>query len=134
MMAAEQGGATDLVRFVRETLGCGCPDDTLARIVVERGADGSPGLDVGGRLLVATIPHEDLDGLIDGFPEVVERLRSERDRRGFNRVRIVVVHPSPDALGETLTEMLGAVLAADNRVHVHVLTPDELPKTLIDSE
>jgi len=129
-----ENGSGELVSFVRETLGCGCPDEVLARIRVGRGVDGAPCLDVGGRLMVAVIPYEDLDRLIDSFPDTVERSRRERDLRGFNRVRMVVVHASPEVLGETLDDMLHTITAADDRVHVHVLPPDVVPEVLIVSD
>ncbi len=123
-------GAVELVRFVRETLGCGCPDDVLARIAVDVSEDGEPGLDVGGRLLVRVLSGQDLDHLIETFPATVERLSAERDRRGFNRLRMVVARPAHGVIGEILGDMLGAMTAADGRVFLHVAETGELPTVL----
>ncbi|MCU0305819.1 MAG: hypothetical protein MUC56_17340 [Thermoanaerobaculales bacterium] len=119
-----------LARFVRETLGCGCPDEVVAATVLDAGPQGELGLDVGGRLLVRVLPAEDLDRLVDGFPETVERLLAERDRRGFNRLRLVVAHPQPELVGETLRAMLAAIHAADDRVFVHGVPPEAVPAAL----
>jgi hypothetical protein len=119
-----------LARFVRETLGCGCPDEVVAATVLDTGPTGEAGLDVGGRLLVRVLPADDLDRLIDAFPETVERLVAERDRRGFNRLRLVVPHRRPEIVGETLVAMLEAIGAAADRVFVHAVAPADLPADL----
>ena len=58
--AAASETAAELVRFVRATLGCGCPDDVLARIAIDVSEGGEPGLDVGGRLLVRVLSGDDM--------------------------------------------------------------------------
>ena len=120
----------DLIRFVKETLGCGCPDEILARIAIDASEAGEDGLDVGGRLLVRVLSFENVDRLIETFPDTVERLRDERDKRGFHRLRLVVTHSNPAELQEVLGGMLGLIVEADERVYVHVLEPEELPSLL----
>ena len=119
-----------LIRFVRQTLGCGCPDEVLARISLDESEAGESGLDVGGRLLVRVLEAEDVDRLIESFPETVERLLTERDRRGFRRLRLVVCHTHPVVMGEVLGGMLELIATADERVYVHVLEHDDLPADL----
>jgi hypothetical protein len=122
--------APELVRFVRDTLGCGCPDEVVSRTVVEVATDGVRGLDVGGRLLVRVLPAADRDRLITDFPESVERWLSERDRRGFRRLRLVAVDDEPAAVAEVLEAMLAAIVADDDRVAVHVVSSEVLPAVL----
>jgi len=128
--AAPSGEANELIRFVRKTLGCGCPDEVVARIVVESSEDGEPGLDVGGRLLVRVLPTSDPERLIETFPDIVERLRAERDRRGFNRLRLVLAPPGSELVGERLGATFAGLVAADDRVHLHVVGADDLPAVL----
>lgn len=130
MTPAGTAAASELVEFVRGILGCGCPQEIVARTTIDRGETGEIGLDVGGRLLVRVLASEDLDRLIDVFPETVERLRAERDRRGFNRLRLVVAHDRTDLVADVLAPMLRLIPAADDRVHLHVIRPDQLPATL----
>ena len=121
----------ELVCFVRDVLGCGCPDDIVDRTVVDRSRRGEPGLDVGGRLLVRVLPVTDPDRLVTSLPGIVARLRGERDRRGFNRVRLVVVSADHDALESVLRARLQALVETDDRVHIHVVDPDTVPRSLV---
>jgi cytosine/adenosine deaminase-related metal-dependent hydrolase len=122
--------ADELIRFVRETLGCGCPDEVVARITVEISENGERGLDVGGRLLVRVLPTDDVERVVETFPETVERLRRERDRRGFNRLRLVLAPPGSELVGERLTAALDGLAAADGRVHLHIAEAGDLPAVL----
>lgn len=119
-----------IIRFVREVMGCGCPDDVVARTVIDIGEAGERGLDVGGRLLVRVLRSGDVNALIDVFPETVERLREERDRRGFNRLRLVV-HSVPESVADILREMLPAIAGADAEVYVHHVDVNGLPSGLM---
>ena len=120
-----------LVRFVRETLGCGCPDEVLAAISCQPGADPDGHrwtLDVGGRLLVWVVTADPTSAHTVVAQDLQEGIE-ERNRRGFNRFRLVVV--SRDQL------VAGAARAAfatanspDDRVHLHVVPPELLPEAL----
>lgn len=116
-----------LIRFVRDVLGCGCPDDVVDRTVVDRSPCGESGLDVGGRLLVRILPVTDPDRLVASLPEIVGRMRDERDRRGFNRVRLVIVSRRGDTLQSDLRARLETLDGSDDRTHIHVVAPEAVP-------
>ncbi len=132
MLARQPASTADLARFVRETLGCGCPDDVLARIEVKE----APGLahvaevrgvlEVGGRLLVWILCPADTGGFRARLPSIVEAGRTERDARRFNRLRLVVSTPAGrhgwDAELATIAAKTG-----DDRVHVHLLEASLVP-------
>ena len=122
----------ELVRFVRETLGCGCPEEVVARTRLDRSGAGEPGLDVGGRLLVRVLVGDHVEDLVRTLPETVLRLRDERDRRGFNRLRIVVAHDRLDVVAASLDEVLAALGPGDDRLHLHLLPPADLPAALLE--
>ena len=122
----------ELVRFVRETLGCGCPEELVERTVLDRSEAGEPGLDVGGRLLVRVLAGDDVGGLVRTLPETVLTLRDERDRRGFNRLRIVVAHDQLGDVAAALDRVVAALGPGDDRLHLHLLPPADLPAALIE--
>lgn len=124
---------TTLTHFVRVTLGCGCPDEIVAQTVVEAVEGQGRGLDVGGRLLVRLIPSDDLEALVDEFPDTVRRLRDERDRRGFQRLRMVIVHREAEIVGDVLSRMLQVLAVGDDRVHIHVVADSEIPAALAEN-
>jgi len=119
-----------LVRFVRHTLGCGCPDEIVNLTVVEESAAGEPGLNVGGRLLVRVLSAEDPDRFGDDFPATVKRLLAERDDRGFNRLRMVVTRAGVGTVVDELVRLLEDAAAGDDRVFIHLVPEVELPHEL----
>ncbi len=119
--------------FVRETLGCGCPEEVLAHIEVREGsaAAGVEGvaaaLEVGGRLLVWILVGGKGAGEPGSFGALVRAGRCQRDARGFNRLRLVLPKPAQAEPGE---KALSAIVAeaGDERVHLHLLDPGDLPR------
>jgi hypothetical protein len=82
--------------------------------------------------LVRVVDREDREQLIGEFPEIVERHREERDRRGFRRLRLVVIDEQSGLLEPVLDDMIGILWPAEDRLHVHVVPAAELPSVLLD--
>jgi len=125
-----------LARFVRDVLGCGCPEEVLRSITVDRGRL-VPGLDVelarldvGGRLLVYVVPAAASPPLPSAVAAVVvaavEAGASERDRRAFNRFRLVLATANPAEIEESARDAFAACKIVDERVHLHVVSLEEL--------
>jgi hypothetical protein len=109
-------------RFVREGLGCRCPEEVFQRLEAARdveigGVAAAWRLDVGGRLLVYVLESRS--------PAAIERVaraaRTERDRCGYHRVRVAVLGDDPDRLAPLLEPAWQRVLGDDPRAHLHVL-------------
>lgn len=107
-----------IVRFVRESLGCGCPDEVFESLrwgIVDDGSDHPRRfrVDVGGRLLVEVIRGEKLK------PEKVMALSDEgrmlRDEGGYNRFRLVIVGEEDAALRTAFEQ----AAAGDEKLHLH---------------
>ena len=122
-----------LRRFIRGVLGCGCPEEVLHHIRV---AAAPPGLDdlplhrtvnVGGRLLVVVAREPDPVELAERLEDLVPRLVRLRDAQGFNRLRLVVTAAHAADADRVLAAPFAAVAGTDERVHLHVITPAELP-------
>jgi len=124
---------------VRDVLGCACPDEVLRSIAVERGRL-IPGLDaevtqldVGGRLLVYVVAAAASQPLPTVISAAVDAGVSERDRRGFNRFRLVLAADSPAALERPARDALAACERRDERVHLHVVSVEDCPGSVGDS-
>jgi hypothetical protein len=120
----------ELERFIRQTLGCGCPDAVFASVTVRRGpltdtaADPAWWIGVGGRLLIAVCHHT--AGLEPSLDAAVSAGRARRDRDGFNRFRLVIAG-TPSAAAESLKQRFARHADADDRLHLHLVAPSELP-------
>lgn len=130
--------------LVREVLGCTCPDEVLEDIKYTIHPVEGYGLmlDVGGRLFVHLLPvvgvprrpaSNHLAGVIAC---ILAKGRDERDSRGMNRFRLVLVaveEGSKEALGTVGEEAMAALSASggvDDRVHLHVLSLAALPEDI----
>jgi hypothetical protein len=82
---------------------------------------------IGDRLLIHIVAAS---GRTDLFPQI-EKLaaagRDERDRRGYNRFRLVVAIPAMTGDAASLGQRFSRALGGDDRAHLHVLAADQLP-------
>ena len=121
-----------LERFVRDTLGCGCPDAVFEHVERSRGplqaggAEAAEWIGIGGRLLIAVVDRDAVPGLDTGLAAACAEGLQRRDAGGFNRFRLVVpvVAGLDRAALEQAFDPLGA---ADERLHLHLVAPEELP-------
>ena len=129
------GPDTERLRhFIRSTLGCGCPDEVLSRIECSRSHDGPADdlrltrMNVGGQLLVYVLEGGfPGDAAAAAVPAVLASGLSERDRGGFNRLRIVLATDIPDEVRPRAEAAFRAAAPADDRLHLHVVAVNDLP-------
>lgn len=111
--------------FVRQGLGCSCPDPVFEQVTSEwREADGIGfrRLSAGGRLLVylvATEPPGDLEARVMALLRQGVR---ERNGEGFNRLRLVVVGELSGQDADSLRERFAEEAGSDERLHLHTLS------------
>jgi hypothetical protein len=128
-----------LAGFVRDVLGCGCPEDLLRAIHVDRGrlVHGLDAevmrLDVGGRLLVYVVPAVATQPLPTVVAAGVEAGISERDGRSFNRFRLVLACANPAEVEPAARAAFDACPRPDDRVHLHVVSVEDCPGSVGDS-
>ncbi|WP_373510450.1 hypothetical protein, partial [Thiocapsa sp.] len=129
----EGPASSELERFVRETLGCNCPDDVFERVRIREG----PPLPDGGRVRRIAIGGRLLIYLVDGVPvDAVNRDigawtlsgQIDRDGAGMNRFRLVI---GLDRLSGPDADRIKGVFAAacdegDDRMHLHLVAPDSI--------
>jgi hypothetical protein len=130
-----------LKSFVRDGLGCGCPDEVFSFIQVKINPGVFHGLPIdylvtiGDRLLVGICLSESLD---DGIGKNIKKSlavgKQLRDRAGFNRFRLVITSEKADSIAETIQKQFNGLTGLDDRVHLHVVRLSMLPKFLARAE
>ena len=125
----------DVERFVRGTLGCGCPDDAFRTVSVSHlpRTPGRPAvlqLLVGSRLLVHVASAPQDAQTADWIEQLAASGRAARDRHGYNRFRLVVVGTFPATGSGDLEARFARAVARDERAHLHLLGAHQLPDAL----
>jgi len=127
---------TCIKRFVREHLGCACPDKVFENITVTEQSDifssANTVYDIGGRLFVAVIVPEDWRDITMQLGKLVVDGKQFRDQHGYNRFRLVIATDNEDA-EISLQKVFDDLPGIDDRTHLHVIKPDLLPQH-VDAE
>jgi hypothetical protein len=118
--------------FVRGTLGCGCPDEVFQHLVVSRfppiaGRPPVVQLQVGFRLLIHVVAPPDGATASDWIEQLAANGRTERDRHGYNRFRLVIASPTPPESVRNIRERFARAIVGDKKAHLHFVSSDQLP-------
>ena len=121
---------TAIKHFVREILGCSCPEEVFSKIDYQKACEGISGskLNIGDRLLVYIIS-------LDGKPDIQEAIQSalklgveERDNKGLNRFRLVLVTSRPDELHSMAEQAFNDSGYANEKTHLHVVNESDMER------
>ena len=122
-----------VTRFVREVLGCNCPDEVFRRVEVQTGSAAVKScladyeIRIGGRLLVV-VTSEPVERLTDSRLEnVFAEGRRARDAGHFNRFRLVVQAENAAHEKERLLRLFEGISTRDEKTHLHVVAKREVP-------
>ena len=125
-------GDSQIRQFVKDALGCTCPDEVLRHIDCHAGvsAGGDSVLDyeinIGNKLLIFVVTINEHGLLEPVISQLVRDGTNKRDQEGFNRFRLVLRTQDPaDITDEAFT--IFQSLGAGERVHLHVLAMDVFP-------
>ena len=123
-------------RFVRQELDCQCPAAVFSRIGVED-APAEFGvwpqgrlISVGERLLILVVRSDDPDTVHHMLGNLLLEGRRLREVRGFNRFRLVIATTCVDVMGPSIREDFERLDGMDERLHLHVISPEQLPAIL----
>ena len=123
-------------RFVRQELGCQCPAAVFRRIEVEDAPEEfgiwpqGRLISVGERLLILVVRSDDPDTLHRMLGNLLQEGRRLREARGFNRFRLVIATTCADVLAPPLREDFERLDGMDERLHLHVIAPEQVPAIL----
>ena len=125
--------------FVQNTLGCGCPVDVFRTVEVRRKVrlnnfivlDSS--IIIGNWLLIY-IAQAGTAGCIDEhLPILLNSGKKERDEKGLNRFRLVLVSDIPDDVRVAAERQFEELRGSDQKVHLHVIGRNELHRVTAKS-
>lgn len=120
--------------FVRGPLSCNCPDKVFEKIEqIDSPAEFTDLatnnlIKIGGILLLLTLHVDDWQSLQSELQAIFKRGIQLRDDMGYNRFRLVVATADTAAATPVLTEQFESFSAMDEKIHLHVVTPEELPQ------
>ena len=122
----------EIKQFVRETLGCDCPDEVFQHI--DYRADVIAGNDVlldyeiniGNRLLIFVVTIDELGSIGQLISQLVWDGTNKRNQESFNRFRLVLLAQSPADVAEEAFAIFQS-LGAGEGVHLHVVAKDDFP-------
>ena len=122
-------------RFVRGTLGCGCPDEVFEHLVVSRlppiaGRPPIVQLQVGSRLLIHVVAPPKGAAASGWIEQLAANGRAARDRHGYNRFRLVIASPAPLTAAREIEERFARAIVGDQKAHLHFVGSDQLPAGL----
>jgi len=123
-------------RFVRQELGCQCPAAVFSRIGVEDAPEAfgvwpqGQLISVGERLLILVVRSDDPDTVHRKLGKLLLEGRRLREARGFNRFRLVIATSCVDVTGPSLREDFERLDGMDERLHLHVISPEQVPAIL----
>ena len=128
----ENNAITD---FVRKTLGCNCPEEVFQYIDcrsienIDENMLPAYEINIGNRLLIFAATIDEVDSLKPVLTKLVQTGINKRDEKKFNRFRIVLLTAGASDVARQASEIFNS-LAADEKVHLHVINKDDFPVNL----
>jgi len=117
-------------RFVQEALGCGCPEEVFRSIDCKRDVELDGGvilhsiITIGNRLLVYIV-YDNLGFVENHLTLLVSTGKKERDARGLNRFRLVIVRDRFPDNGDAIKRKFSALKEKDENIHLHVISSND---------
>ena len=116
--------------FIQETLGCSCPEEVFKKIDYQKACEGISGskVNVGDRLLVYIITLDDKPDMQEVIKSALKRGIEERDNKGLNRFRLVLVTSHPDELHSMAEQAFNDSGYANEKTHLHVVNESDVER------
>jgi len=118
--------------FAKDVLGCDCPEEVFNKIVceddvrIDSGLTISHRINIGDRLLIYVSILEQTSELDSELPKLVDAGEKERNDKGFNRFRLVLVTENPDIIKDD-AQKLFQQLGKDEKIHLHIINRNDFP-------
>jgi hypothetical protein len=118
--------------FVRQVLGCECPDEVFARIdcqsniVLKNDIVLRNKINIGNRLLIYVVEVNNSDLLKNIIATLVRTGINERDEKGFNRFRLVIATDKLDKIKDKAEKIFKAIEIKDEKIYLHIVQQNEI--------
>ena len=115
--------------FAIDILGCGCDQSVFNSIEEQVNVDLSCGVTlsrkivIGKRLMIYIATEQNCTPGMVGA--VIRDGIDEREKRGYNRLRFVIVSPDASGISEVYNEAFEKSAGRDEKCHIHVVRPDD---------
>jgi hypothetical protein len=125
--------AERIKHFVQTTLGCTCPEEVFRSIDERRNVRLNSfivldsALIIGNRLLVYIVGTESEGCMEEQVPVLVDAGKKERNEKGLNRFRLVLVTDEPEAMRRAAEKLFEELRGTDEKIHLHVIGRDDMP-------
>ena len=118
--------------FIKNTLGCGCPERVFEKIDVSDLQTGErekkiTRVVVGDTLLIYVMQRESSGNLVDRVESIGLAGKTDRDTNNYNRFRLVVSGLEDVAQQKEISERFSKSFNTDEKMHIHFVN-----KELID--
>ena len=118
--------------FIKNTLGCGCPERVFEKIDVSDLQTGErekkiTRVVVGDTLLIYVMQRESSGNLVDRVESIGLAGKTDRDTNNYNRFRLVVSGFEDVAQQKEISERFSKSFNTDEKMHIHFVN-----KELID--
>lgn len=115
--------------FIKDSLGCGCPDKVFEKIDVDKYAVKGYSSElsrivVGDTLLIYIARPSELKSFDDSIEVICAAGKSDRDINKYNRFRLVVVTQETDTSRESISDRFMQKSGADEKMHIHFVRHD----------
>lgn len=120
-------------RFVQNTLGCGCPEEVFQSISVRRNVRLNNfivldhALIIGNRLLIYIAEAGTEACMEEHLPVLMRSGMAERDDKGLNRFRLVLLADHPEEVQRTAGRVFEELRGKDEKMHLHVIDRSAMP-------
>jgi len=122
--------------FAVEVLGCGCPEEVFQTIETGKiDIAGPAGSDIariliGNRLLIYLVPVSRKTELAALLADFIKTGTSERDSKGYNRFRLVLVTEDSDFDRAGAAFLFSTLVHGDDRLFLHTVEKENLSELL----
>lgn len=115
--------------FVKDTLGCGCPEKVFEKIDVSKLSTAGHEQEiarivVGDTLLIYIISPEPSVDFVDSVEAIGLAGKVDRDANNYNRFRLVVAGFEDDEQQDKVSGLFSRLFENDEKMHVHFVNQE----------